>query len=392
MGKRRNGLTWSFVWLLLLVSGCSSGTIPPDEPQASVTIDAADIGWMVSELSHELLQKGIDTVAIVDFTDSHGRVSDFERDLTEKVFLALSGFSGKLWVLSGDYLKKMHASQDSEKAVWHVMGVKAVVSGTVHSNAETVTFSLNAIDAETEAPLYTVSRECKIVPVSESELYIVETGERSRTVEAELGNEAIPTFPWPPPEASAAARIPTHCLISNPLFPTSLDVVSQNLETALDLTGYTERSYYAVPGGFALVTRLEQFNADGTSKQPPNRWSVKVMPPKIFSLSTYLKALFTAEEGHFRIIAFIVTSAPFRQNADTDIDRKEAMEWLSAGLRVLPYSIGRNPYTARHYCVALIYEFEQATRNHNADFKRLSTLPGVEHLKQAHIWDILEKE
>jgi hypothetical protein len=386
---------WATGLLLLLVSGCSTGVPLSKEPKEPITVDAVEIERLAAELSHELLQEEIDTIAIVDFTNPEGEVSSFEREMTEKIFLAMTGFSGKFWVLSGDYLKDILSSQESESAVWHVMGVKAVIYGTVQPDSKAVTLSLKAVDAETEKTIRVVSRECKTISMPESAMYMVEVGEEagvhSRKLELESGYEPLPVFPWPPPEASAATKIPSRYLMSDPLSPTSLDAVSQNLETALDRTGYTERSYYAVPGGFALVTRLEQFYPDGTSKQPPERWAVEVMPPKSFSLTSYLKALFTAQEGHFRIITFIVTSSPFRQSSNADINREDAMEWLSTGLQILPYSIGRNPYTDRHYCVALIYEFEQATRNHEARFKALSTLPGIEHLKQAQIWSILEK-
>ncbi|PIE33512.1 hypothetical protein CSA56_11340 [candidate division KSB3 bacterium] len=397
MKKRRH--YWIIGLVLWLVSGCSTGIPLPKEVSGPSTVDETEIGQLVAELSHELLQEGIDTIAIVDFTNSLGQSSDFERDMTEKVFLAMTGFSGKFWVLSGDYLKKMLASQESDSAVWHVMGVKAVVYGVVQSNSKDVTLSLEAVDTETERTIRAVSRECRLIDRPETTMYMVETGEnaeeipeaRPRQLDIAHEYESLPTFPWPPPEASAAAKVPSHYLTGSSLSPVRLDAVSQSLETALDRTGYTERSYYAVPGGFALVTRLEQFHPDGSSKQPPDRWSVEVIPPKSFSLASYLKALFTAQEGHFRIITFIVTSSPFRQSSDDDISREDAMEWLSTGLRILPYSIGRIPYTERHYCVALIYEFEQATRNHEAQFKALSTLPGIEHLKQANIWDVLEK-
>ena len=113
--------------------------------------------------------------------------------------------------------------------------------------------------------------------------------------------------------------------------------------------------------------------------------------PKVFSLASYLQALFTAQPGHFRIIAFIVTSAPFAQNPNMLVSREDAMEWLAVGSQTLPASIGSLPYSEWHYCVALVYEFEQPTRNHEASFKMLSAFSGIEHLKKAKIWEVLER-
>ena len=65
------------------------------------------------------------------------------------------------------------------------------------------------------------------------------------------------------------------------------------LVEALDATGYYDKAYFSVPDGFALVTRLEQIEANGKSLQPPDRWSVQVKPLREFSLPAYLQALFS---------------------------------------------------------------------------------------------------
>jgi len=383
----RKGLLYFTVAGLFVVStlfsGCSSGM---KQAEIAVIIDETDLTSLAAELSHELLEEGIDTVAVVDFSDPEGNVTEFEQEITEKVFLAMAGFTGKLWVLSGEYLNNLLSSQEPPDAVWHVMGIKAVVYGTVSPESEKVILCLKVLDVKTAEIINQVTKECRAVPKSDSGTYLAHPGRRARKIE----DYQIPTFPWPPPEASASSKIPSEFLLA-PTVPTSLSEVARNLEYALDLTGYTERSYYAVPDGFALATRLEQMNPDGTSKQPPDRWAIDVSPPKVFSLASYLKAIFTAQEGHFRIITFIVTSSPFTQSSQTDISREDAIEWLTTGVQVLPQTIGKFPFTEHHYCVALIYEFEQATRNHEPYFKRLSTLPGIEHLKQTQLWEILEK-
>lgn len=199
----------------------------------------------------------------------------------------------------------------------------------------------------------------------------------------------IPKFPWPPPNASAFAKIPSSILSSLDT-KISLANVANKLEAALDHTGYSQKKYYQVPDGFALVSQLEQFNPDGTSKDLPDRWAAEFRPPRIFSLKSYIEAIFTANPGQYRIVAFIVTSQPFEESEET-VTREEAMEWLDSGMIVLPKSIGEQPYTDEHYCTALIYEFELPGKGKEAFFKKSSELSGKDHLKKSKLWAALEQ-
>jgi hypothetical protein len=166
--------------------------------------------------------------------------------------------------------------------------------------------------------------------------------------------------------------------------------VANKLEAALDHTGYSQKKYYQVPDGFALVSQLEQFNPDGTSKDLPDRWAAEFRPPRIFSLKSYIEAIFTANPGQYRIVTFIVTSQPFEESEET-VTREEAMEWLDSGMIVLPKSIGEQPYTDEHYCTALIYEFELPGKGKEAFFKKSSELSGKDHLKKSKLWAALEQ-
>ncbi|MCI5218088.1 MAG: hypothetical protein D3914_02590 [Candidatus Electrothrix sp. LOE2] len=199
----------------------------------------------------------------------------------------------------------------------------------------------------------------------------------------------IPQFPWPPPHPSAYSIIPPRLLpsLTNKNY---LKNVAEKLETAFDQAGYSQRKYYQVPDGFALVSQLEQFNPDGTPKTPPDRWAANYLPPTIFSLTSYLRVLFTANPGRYRIIALIVTSQPFEENKEI-VTREEAMGWLGGGMIVLPKSIGKQPYTDQHYCTAYIYEFEQPDKDKKPFFKPLSNLTGKDHLEKSKLWAALKK-
>ncbi len=199
----------------------------------------------------------------------------------------------------------------------------------------------------------------------------------------------IPQFPWPPPHPSAYSLIPS-VLLPNLNNQEKLRGIAKKLETAFDQAGYSQRKYYQVPDGFALVSQLEQFNPDGSSKTPPDRWVTDYLPPKIFSLSSYIKALFTANPGRYRIIAFIVTSQPFKESKKT-VTREEAMAWLDDGMVILPESIAKQPYTDKHYCTAYIYEFEQTGKEKKPLFKPLSNLTGKDHMIKSKLWASLKQ-
>lgn len=168
----------------------------------------------------------------------------------------------------------------------------------------------------------------------------------------------IPRFPFPPPKPSAKMVLPAKLVHKAGTRESLLDV-GQRLDSALDIAGYVERSYFAVPQGFAIATRLEQFDADGTPLPPPNRWSAAVAQPRVFSISSYMKALFSAHPGHFRVVVLVVTSKSFSTNDKVEVSRDQALSWVSTGGVKLPKVYGQFAYTDDYACTALVYEFEK---------------------------------
>lgn len=160
------------------------------------------------------------------------------------------------------------------------------------------------------------------------------------------------------------------------------------LSEALEHAGYTEKSYWSVPRGFALATRLEQIDAAGKPKPPPARWSAEM--PRLtggFSLSAYLRALFTAEPGYYRIVVFIVTTAPFadsNQPATSD----EARAWVAKGLNALPESLASQSYGPDVVCTAMIYEFERQSGSEATPLVP-SPLDAHAHLVGSGLWAAL---
>jgi prepilin-type N-terminal cleavage/methylation domain-containing protein len=198
----------------------------------------------------------------------------------------------------------------------------------------------------------------------------------------------MPEFPWPPPKASAFEVIPRELLVSHN-HATKLRDVASALEAAFRRCGYIEKSYYAVPDGFALASRIEQINEDGSASR--DRWSLDVPNMRQFSLSAYLAALFNAPRaGHFRIIVFIVTPHPFTQS-NVPITAAEAREWISAGANTLPDEVGEQDYSRRHDCTALIYEFKGSGAK-RAVFVEPSELSAETHLVKAGLVAALSKQ
>jgi hypothetical protein len=137
------------------------------------------------------------------------------------------------------------------------------------------------------------------------------------------------------------------------------------------------------------VTRLERINPDGTPTAEAERWTVGALPLTSFSLADYLRALFTAPSGRYRIIVFVVSSQPFAQS-ETQVQQDEALAWLSEGLNLLPDNMALAPFTPQHTVTALIYEFEQPG-NQEAMLMLPANLIGRVHLQRAQLWDALRQ-
>ncbi len=193
----------------------------------------------------------------------------------------------------------------------------------------------------------------------------------------------IRAFTWPPPNASTKAKVERNLLAVSGA-PTTLGQVADRLERAFDQAGYREIGWYSVPKGFALASRLEQTNPDGTCKPEEERWKAKACTPPIHSLGEYIRALFIPQKGHFRLIVFVVTSVPFDQTAPAP-SREDAIEWVDIGVSALPAAIKKQRFTEEHQCTALIYEFLQIGTDSPAKFVDDASISCREHLKRARL-------
>lgn len=208
---------------------------------------------------------------------------------------------------------------------------------------------------------------------------------------------SLRVFPLPAPPASAQMVIPDTYLVSPPTHgqKTSLDMVADRITFALDDAGYSDHVYLPVDGGFALLTRVEKINADGTSVPSPKRFGIPSADQPddwTFSFSGYLAKLLTADVGYYRVIVFVVTQRQITQTA-TPVGPKEFSQWFMAGTDSLPPSYGAREYdtVAGYHCTALIYEFQKSAAVPAPHFVLTSAVAAVDHLKGAGVWDALSR-
>lgn len=191
----------------------------------------------------------------------------------------------------------------------------------------------------------------------------------------------VPQFPWPPPAASATVDL-TRPLLERHMTFTTLGDADSVLQAALRQTGYIDTSYYWIPGGFALVTKLEHIDANGASRPEDDRWSVEPAKLTRLSLRDYLRALFTANAGHYRFLVFTITDVAVTQT-ERHITEAEALAWLRGGRRgLLPSTIATRPWTPEVTCTALIYEFVHEQQQ-DPQIVFSNALGGMTHLTRA---------
>jgi hypothetical protein len=206
------------------------------------------------------------------------------------------------------------------------------------------------------------------------------------TVTASENADSLPTFEWPPPQPSEQYVLPRN-VFGDPSADLHFADIDRVLVSALGSAGYSERSYYAVPDGFALATRIEQIDADGTPKAPPARFAIDPQPVSMWRFKDYFQALLKGVPGYYRVLVFILTDAPFRASGQRPTEA-QAIAFVSAGANVLPPEVGALPFAPAVNCTVLIYEF---TRKPGADsdatqFAQPGRLDAMTHLVKSGLW------
>ena len=198
-----------------------------------------------------------------------------------------------------------------------------------------------------------------------------------------------PQFPWPVPKPSAFEVLPFESLGRPNGTGITFRDVDERISNALGSAGYDDKSYFGVPGGFAIVTRLEKMDADGYPDHS-NRWASSLAPIRFadFSLTKYLEALIGVPKGHYRVFVFVVSSELIIQSG-TPVAQENAQTWIVEGANKLPSQMKDLPYTREHTTTVYIYEFAQSGVGKAASYNIPSDFRGRQHLVRTGLWDNL---
>jgi hypothetical protein len=275
-------------------------------------------------------------------------------------------------LFTGELLKEMHAADTSAEDVFnHVRrGVSRASKGeqipwVASSLVQEFFFSPRQIDGGTQ--------ESMAEPI-----------ELPKPPPAPLPSPApnqesvpVPEFPWPPPAASASYVLPRGLFEA----ASTMGTVAGLIISALERSGYVERSFFKTKaGGIALVMRLERIDDDGSPAPDKERWPSALDNRSFTDLASFLRGIFYADPGRYRVIVFIFQEQPFAQSRE-EVTGPAARSWLSEGLNALPRELAQRSF-AEGDCTALIYEFAST----GAAVSRVaSRLTGKQHLEQAGV-------
>lgn len=200
------------------------------------------------------------------------------------------------------------------------------------------------------------------------------------------GDVGLPRFPWPPPRPTSQMVVPHDRLAAALGASPSFFTVGEQLRRALDRAGYVERTFYGVPGGFALVAGLERIRPDGSPMDEAHRWT----PPgsEEFSIANYLANLFVAPTGYYRFIAFVATGAVIVPGS-APLSASRAGGLVTGGANNLPPIFRSAPFGAGDDVTALIYEFQKSGEAGRVNQLSRGGVDARVHLQKAGIYSAL---
>lgn len=156
------------------------------------------------------------------------------------------------------------------------------------------------------------------------------------------------------------------------------------LQKSLACAGYSSNRYFRIrTGGFAIATRMERYEKDGSSSAEPDRWVVSDSTMSSFSLRGFLTALFTGKTGQYRLFVIVVTDVPFGTDPERSLTPEEAEQLMEVGWNALPKTLANMPWTEDIKVTALVYEFEKREGDPPKVRKPLAT--GNTHLANSKI-------
>lgn len=212
------------------------------------------------------------------------------------------------------------------------------------------------------------------------------TGCGIHPAEREPTGGAAPCSFWPPPPATSTW---TDDLTAPPT-DLSFGEVAGHLASALRHAGYATVQPYPVGSqyqhGFAVTTRLERIDEDGTLAPPPERWSA------IHPEASNLRWLAGAREmtlpgpGYYRVMLIAFTDLPIGAtsrapawNEETLMEGPDAPPPLPTARRAAPqFRFG-----------VFIYEYRARRSDNKGSFVASTRLPAVAHVRSSGLSALL---
>ncbi len=186
----------------------------------------------------------------------------------------------------------------------------------------------------------------------------------------------LPAYqPWPPEEASS--RVALDRLIG-PRGNLSLYDTGELLREALNQSGYQQHAFYAVPGGFILVTETERTDPEGNGVNGIGRYQ-RPGEDRTGLLISIRDLFLERPPTYYRYIAIVVTDRPFCSSGAT-LTLEEASARVRRGLTDLTDETRDIAFEDRYRVTALIYEFVNDGIGYDLSMVAPGRIPPQDHL------------
>lgn len=197
-------------------------------------------------------------------------------------------------------------------------------------------------------------------------------------------DDTADSFPNPVPRPSAwSPPLDTSFASSTGNKPPTFGDIESALNKMLTKAGYDSELYYPFPCGFALVTRIEQTDANWTPLPPPARFSFQTVTENKWSIQSIIEQFVRAKPGFYQIIVFIVSEVPIKVGTNQPplgfFDKD-----LKGGANKLSTALERRAANNNVKCTVLVYEF---IKENGEQARALSPgeLDAMTHLKRASL-------
>lgn len=177
-------------------------------------------------------------------------------------------------------------------------------------------------------------------------------------------------LPFPPPVATHRAMLDP--AVFGDKQPQNFGHVVDQLHALFRDAGYGfgRHGFLGVPNGFAIMTIIEQHDADGVPLEGEARWSANVLPIKRLSVWSIVASLFEAPAGYYRVIVVILTDRSIFNPDPAPAQFALLQAWSRQGNPDFPVELRDEPITQSHRTYFLVYEFKKTFRSELAEYNK----------------------